>query len=116
MLSEPNYNTTKFFTKYLLAIEMKKIQIITNKPVHLGLSILDLIKTVMHECWCDYIKPKYGENAKLCYIDRQPDSFITHIKTDDIWKNIAGDVKTKFDTSNDETDRPLRKEKNKKSG
>ena len=116
MLSEPNYNTTNFFTKYLLAIEMKKIQIITNKPVYLGLSILDLIKTAMHECWCDYIKPKYGKNAKLCYIDRQLDSFITHIKTDDIWKNIAGDVKTKFDTSNDETDRPLRKEKNKKSG
>ena len=93
---------------------MKKTQIITNKPVYLVLSILDLIKTVMHECWRDYIKPKYGENAKLFYTDRQPDSFLIHIKTDDIWKDVAGDVETRFHASNNETDRPLRKEKKKK--
>ena len=69
-----------------------------NKPVYLGLSILDLNKTAMYKSWYDYVKPKYCENAKLCYMDT--DSFIVHVKTDDIYKNIAEDVETRFDTSN----------------
>ena len=67
LVSEPNYHTAKFFTGNLSAIETKKTQIIMNKPVYLGLSILDLIKTLMYEFWYDYVKPKNGENAKLCY-------------------------------------------------
>ena len=61
---------------------MGKTQILMNKSVYLGLSILDLNKTVMNEFWYDYVKPKYGENAKLCYMDTG--SFIVHIKSDDI--------------------------------
>ena len=53
------------------------------------------------------------ENAKLCYMDA--DSFIIHVKTDDIYKDIVEDVGTRFDTSNFEIDRPLPKEKNKKA-
>ena len=83
-----------------------------NKPFYLGLSILDLSKTVMHEFWYDYVKPKYVENAKLCYMDT--DSFIVHLKTDDIYKDIAEDVETRFDTSNFEIERPLPKAKNRK--
>ena len=63
LVSESNYHTTKFFTENLLAIEMRKTQIFMSKPVYLGLSILDLSKTVT--VWYDYVKPKYGENAKL---------------------------------------------------
>ena len=102
LVSEPNYHTTKFFTENLLAIEMRKTQILMNKPVYLGLSILDLSKTVIYEFWYDYVKPKYGENAKLCYMDT--DSFIVHVKTDDIYKDIAEDVETRFDTSNYESE------------
>ena len=83
-----------------------------NKPVYLGLSILDLSKTVMYEFWYDYVKPKYGENAKLCYMEI--DSFIAHVKTDDIYKDIAEDVETKLDSSNFEIERPLPKGKNEK--
>ena len=57
LVSEPNYHTTKFFTENLSAIEMKKTQITMNKPVYLGLSILDLSKTVMYEFRYDYVKP-----------------------------------------------------------
>ena len=65
-------------------IEMRKTQILINKPVYLGSSILDLNKTVMYEFLYNYVKPKYGENANLCYMDRN--SFIVHLKTDDIYK------------------------------
>ena len=110
LVSEPNYQTTKLFTEKLLAIEMKKTQIIMNKPAYLGLSILDLGKTVMYECWCDYVIPKYGEKARLCYMDT--DSFIFHVKANDIYKDIAEDIEKRFDTSNYEIDRPLPKGKN----
>ena len=66
----------------------------------------------MYEFWYDYVKPKYGTNAKLCHMDT--DSFIVHVKADDIYKHIIEDVKIRFDTSNYELDRPLPKGKNKK--
>ena len=61
LVSEPNYHTTKFFTENYLAIEIRKTQIITNKPVYLGLSILDLRKTVMYEFRYVYVKSKLVE-------------------------------------------------------
>ena len=68
-----------------------------NKPVHLGLSILELSKILMYEFWYDYVKLKYDERAKLCCMNT--DSFIVYIKTDDTYKDIAEDVETRFDTS-----------------
>ena len=76
-----------------------------NKPVYLGLSILDLSESLMYKFWYDYVKLKYGRNAKLCYMDT--DSFIVHVKTDDIYKDIAEDVETILDTCNFEIDRTL---------
>ena len=108
-VAEPNYHTTKLFTENLLAIEMRKTQLIMNKPVYLGLSILDLSKTVTYEFWYDCLKLKYAENTKLCFMDT--DSFIVHIKTDDIYKDIAEDVETRFDISNFEIEEPLTNEK-----
>ena len=84
LVSEPNYHTTKHFSKNLLAIEMKKTKVKMNKPVYLGMSILDISKTLMYEFWYDYIKPKYGDRAKLCYTDTH--SFIIYIKTKDFLK------------------------------
>ena len=93
MISESNYHTTKFFTQNLSAIKMSKTQTLLNKPVYLGLSILYLSNTVIYEFCHDYVKPKYGKNVKLCYMDT--DSFIVHIKTDDIYKDIAEDIETR---------------------
>ena len=90
---------------------MRKTQTLMNKPVYLGLSALDMSETVTYEFWWDHVKPKYNENARLCYMDT--DSFIIHVKTHDIYKNIAEDVKTIFDTSNFEKGRPLSKDKEK---
>ena len=77
--------------------------------IHLGLSILDITKTLMYEFWYDYIKPKYGDRAKLCYMD----SFVIYIETEDFYKDI--DVERRFDTSNyhENDKRPLPEGKNK---
>ena len=68
--------------------EQKKVTM--NKPVYLSLSILGSSKTLTYELWFDYIKPKYQNNAKLCYMDT--DSFIINIKTEDFYEDIANDV------------------------
>ena len=68
LVSEPNYHTTKYFSENLLAIETKMTKIIMNKPVYLGMSISDISKILTYEFWYDYIKPKHGDRAKLCYM------------------------------------------------
>ena len=85
-----------------------------NKPVHLGMSILDVSKTLMYKFCYDYFKSKYGQRAKLCY--RDTDSFIIHIITEDFFEDISNDVEIWYDTFNyDENDeRPLPIDKNKK--
>ena len=90
---------------------MKKTRVKMYKPVYLGLSILEISKTLIYEFWYDYMKPKYGDNVKLCYMDT--DSFKMHIKTEDFYKGIADDVEKRLDTSNYKVNRPLPTEKNK---
>ena len=86
---------------------MKKTKVKINNPIYLGMSILDISKTLMHIFWFDYIKPKYRDRVKLCYMDT--DSFIIYIKTGDNYKDIANDVEKWFDISScDKNDkRPL---------
>ena len=78
LASEPNYQSTKCISKYLLVMEMKKTEVKVNKPIYSGQAILHLSKTLMFEFWYDYIVPKYGDKIKLCYIDT--DSFIIILK------------------------------------
>ena len=112
LVSEPNYHTINLICKDLSIIEMKKTKVKMNKPIHLGLSILEISKTLMYEFWYDYMKPNYIGNVKLCYMDT--DSFIMNIKTNDFYEDIASDVENRFDTSNYEVKRPLATGKNKK--
>ena len=114
LVSEPKYHTTKKFSENLLVIEMKKAKIKMNKPVYLGMSILDISKTLMYEFWYDYLRPKYNDKAKLCYMDT--DSFVLNIFTEDFFEDINNDVERWFDTSNyDKNDkRPLQIGVNKK--
>ena len=81
IISEPNYHTTKRFSENLLAIEMKKTKVKMNKPVYLGMSILDISKTLMYKFWYEYTKSKYGGRAKLCYTDT--DSIFVYIMSED---------------------------------
>ena len=109
LVSEPNYHATKWFSECLLTIEIKKIKVKMNKPVYLGLSKLEISKTLMYEFLYEHMKAKYGDNVKLCYMDT--DSFIMHIKTEHFCKDIANDVEKWFYTSNFDCDRLLRKGK-----
>ena len=114
LVSGPNYHTTnyhiiiiiiKVFHKKIISNRIgKKKEIFMNKPMYLGLSILELSEVIMYEFRYDYVKLKYSEEAKLCSMDT--DGFTVYIKTDDIYKDIAEDVETRFDTSNYELDSP----------
>ena len=112
LVSEPNYYTINYISEDLSIIEMNKTKVKMNKPIYLGLLILDISKILMYEFWYDYMKPKYNVNVKLCYMDT--DSFIMNIKTNDFYKDIANDLEKRLDTSNYEVNRPLPTGKNKK--
>ena len=114
-VSEPNFMTSKCFSKELMVIEMRKTKVLMNKFVYLEQAILDISKTLMYGFCYDYLKPKYGDKVKLCYMDT--DSFILHIKTEDFYKDINNDVNKWFDTSDckEKLNRPLATGINKKS-
>ena len=105
LVSEPNFHTMKLIDNNLAIIEMKKVKVKMNKPIYLGLSILNITKITMYEFWYDYVKIKYEDKARLCYMDT--DSFVVNIKTKDFYKDISQDVNKRFDTSNYTFDRPL---------
>ena len=90
----------------------KENQILMNKLFCLGLPVLELSKRLMWEFCYEYVKPKYGEKIKMFYMDI--DSFIVYIKINDVYKDIAEDVETRFDNSNYELDSPFPRRKNEK--
>ena len=92
LASEPNYYSTKHISENLLIMEMKKRDAYMNKPIYLGQAILDYSKILMHEFWYDYLRPKYGDKIKLCFMDTDTSNY-------------------RFDTSNYSKDinRPLEK-------
>ena len=97
LTAKPYFKHLNIFCEELIAVHMKKTSLIFNKPVYLGMCILDLSKTIMYEFHYKYIKPKYGDKAKLLFTDT--DSLMYEIKTEDFYKDISGDVKDRFDTS-----------------
>ena len=112
LVSEPNYHTINLISEDLSIVEMKKTKVKMNKPIYLGLSKLEISKILMYEFWYDYMKPKYNDNVRLCYMDT--DSFIMNIKTNNFYEDIASDVENRFHTSDYEVNRPLPTGKNKK--
>ena len=78
-----------------------------NKPIYIGQSVLDISKTLMYEFYYNYLKPKYGDKVKLCYMDT--DSFIFCVETNDFYEDIIPDLNSWFDTSkiNNKLDRPI---------
>ena len=82
------------FSECLLGIEIKKKKVKMNKLVYVGLSILEIGKTLMYEFWYNYIKLKYQNDAKLCYMNT--DNLIIYIETEDVYEDTANDVEKKI--------------------
>ena len=97
LIAKPNYRSCKIFSENLISVHMKKTSLVMNKPVYLGACILDLSKTIMYDFHYNYIKPMYKDKAKLLFTDT--DSLMYEIETEDFYKDISGDVKDRFDTS-----------------
>ena len=97
LVAKPNFRSRKIFSENLVSVHMKKTSLTMNKPVYLGMCILDLSKTIMFDFHYNYIKSKYGDKAKLLFSDT--DSLMCEIETEDFYKDISGDVKDRFDTS-----------------
>ena len=100
--AKPNFKHLTIFNENLISIHMKRSKIFFNKPVYCGMAILDLSKTLIYDFYYNYIKPKFGEKAKLLFADT--DSLCYEIETEDFYKDISPDVDEKFDTSNFEKD------------
>ena len=110
---KPNFKSGTLLGPDLMSCEMGKVKVVMNKPVYLSQAILDLSKTIMYEFHYHYMKRKYSEDKlNLCYMDT--DSLIYSVKTEDFYKDIAGDVEARFDTSGYVPNRPLPVGKNKK--
>ena len=101
--AKPNFRHCTIFNENLVAVHMKK-KMVFNKPVYCGMVILDLSKTLMYDFHYKYIKPKYGEKAKLLMTDT--DSLRYEIQTEDLFEDISKDVEKGFDTSNFPKDHP----------
>ena len=97
LIAKPNFRHCKIFSENLISVHMKKTSLVMNKPVYLGACILDLSKTIMYDFHYNYIKPMYGDKAKLLFTDT--DRLMYEIETEDFYKDISGDVKNRFDTS-----------------
>ena len=98
LVAKPNLKSPpKIFSENLVSVHLKKTSLTMNKPVYLGMCILDLSKTIMYDFHYNYIKPKYGDKAKLLFTDT--DSLMYEIETEDFYKDISEDVKVRFDTS-----------------
>ena len=104
LAAKPNYKDRKIFNENLISVHMKKTSLTMIKPVYLGMCILDLSKSLMFDFHYNYIIPKYGNKAKLLFTDT--DSFLYEIETEDFYKDITGDVRDRFDTSDYKENHP----------
>ena len=115
-VSNPNYHSTKYISENLIVMEMKLTEVKINKPIYLSQAILDISKALVYEFCCYYIKSKYKDKARLCYMDTH--NLIINIKAEDFYEDIDGNVKEWFDTSSNyvkKNKKPLQIGTNKKS-
>lgn len=96
LVASPNFKKFTIFDEHLAALELTKTDILMNKPIIVGMSILDISKVLMYDFYYDHLKKKYGENIEMLYTDT--DSFILEVKTDCFYSDMMDSLE-KYDTS-----------------
>lgn len=96
LIAQPNFKKRKIFDENLVAIEMLKTEILMEKPIVIGMAVLDISKVVMCDFHYNYMKPKYGENVQVLYTDT--DSFIYKVFCEDFYADMKSDI-MRYDTS-----------------
>ena len=112
LTAKPNFQSFKIFHEDLAAVHMKKVNIVLNRPTYVGLSILDISKLLMYDFHYNYMKAKYGQNAKLLFNDT--DSLCYEIQTEDVYADMASQIDL-YDMSDYPSNHPLYSSKNKKA-
>ena len=97
LCAKPNFQNFKIFNEDLVAVNLKKVNIVLNRPIYAGFSILDISKTFMYEFHYDYMKAKYGPKAQLLFTDT--DSLCYEVETQDLYQDMS-ENKELFDLSN----------------
>ena len=101
MIAKPNFHSRSVFSKNLIAIEMRKLEVKFNKPIYVGMCILDISKICLYEFHYEYMLPLYRDRCKVMYTDT--DSLIYYIEGEDVYEMMKRDI-VRFDTSNYPTD------------
>ena len=111
LAARPTLESIEIINSDLVMMKLARPHIVQTKPIYVGFCVLELSKVTMFEFHYDRIVAKYGPAARLLYTDT--DSFIYHIRTDDLYKDMKDDIDA-YDTSNFDKRHPLYSEENKK--
>ena len=95
-VNNPSFKHSHIINENLVGVEKQKPKLKLDKPIFIGMSILDLSKQHMYRFYYDVMKPKYGDNIRMVYTDT--DSFVFHTKTDDIYQDLK-DINDEMDFS-----------------
>lgn len=101
MIAKPNFHSRSIFSENLVAVEMRKLEVKFDRPIYVGMCILDISKVCLYEFHHDYMAPLYRDKCKIMYTDT--DSLIYHVECDDVYEMIKRDI-DRFDTSDYPTD------------
>ncbi|XP_043275309.1 uncharacterized protein [Venturia canescens] len=96
MIAKPNFHSRSIFAENLIAVELRNLEVKFNKPIYVGMSILDISKTCLYEFHHDFMVPLYHDKCKVLYTDT--DSLIYHIHCEDVYEDMKRNIE-KFDSS-----------------
>ena len=110
-VAKPTFARQVIFNEHLVGIQNHKEKVLLNKPIYVGMSVLDLSKHLMYDFYYNHLKKNYDDKIRLLYTDT--DSLIVHVQTEDIYADMQANI-SDYDTSNYPADHPLFSNTNKK--
>ncbi|XP_029672378.1 uncharacterized protein LOC115241009 [Formica exsecta] len=96
MIAKPNFHSRSVFAEDLVAVELRKLEVKFNKPIYVGMCILDVSKNCLYEFHYEYMLPLYRDKCRIMYTDT--DSLIYRVECEDMYEDMKRDI-DRFDTS-----------------